>query len=328
MKDFPIGLFWPPPPYETTAERYQEIADAGINLVITGNYLGDRPILTRALECADAAGLDVIVAGEPRIDVLMRELAIGSVISAEDARALVRRVIDDYRGHPSFAGISLMDEPYEDRYANLAVGVEAVREAGCLPYVNLFPSHATGDYSAYVGGFVERVRPALLSFDRYPFLLDGEDDGYLDDLATIRRHAQAAGVPAWMYVQTCAYEGHRTPTAAEILWQVNSALAFGYTGVQYFTYWTPDPARGESFQPALITADGRRTERYDVVRRINTEWLGPVGAELARLTWVSAEVTDTAITGLFHDDAGAEYHFVCNALSLARGAGEGRLVRL
>lgn len=316
-----IAAFWPPPPHETTVARYREIADAGIDLVITGNYLNDAVIIRHALACADEAGLDVLVASDPRVEVLMRDLDP----SEEQIRALIGRVIDDYRGHRSFRGLSLMDEPLRDRFERLAAGVSAVRAHGHLAYVNLFPSHATGPYDDYVGEFVAAVRPALLSFDRYPFLASGEDTGYFADLTTIRDHAATAGVPAWMYVQTLAYDGHRTPTAAEIAWQVNTALAYGYTGIQYFTYWTPDPSRGEGFQPALIDG-GLPTERYGAVRDLNTRWLRPVGEELGRLPWISAGHTGPAPTGArpLDDDVvvsgevvvgryGERHLFVCNA---------------
>lgn len=42
-----IAAFWPPPPHETTVARYREIADAGIDLVITGNYLNDAVLTDR-----------------------------------------------------------------------------------------------------------------------------------------------------------------------------------------------------------------------------------------------------------------------------------------
>ncbi|MGV9304160.1 hypothetical protein ACWDLG_12375 [Nonomuraea sp. NPDC003727] len=316
-----IAAFWPPPPHETTVARYREIADAGIDLVITGNYLNDTVILRHALACADETGLGVLVASDPRVEVLMRDLDPGE----EQTRALIGRVIDDYAGHPAFRGISLMDEPLPERFPRLAAGVSAVRARGHLAYVNLFPSHVTGSYDSYVGGFVDTVRPDVVSFDRYPFLSTGEDEGYFADLALIRAHARRAGLPAWMYVQTLAYDGHRTPTAAELAWQVNTALAYGYTGIQYFTYWTPDPARGEGFQPALVDG-GQSTERYGIVRDLNTGWLRPVGEELARLPWRSAGHTGPVPRGAAPAADGAvpagdvvvgrygERHlFVCNA---------------
>lgn len=53
--DLPIGVFCPPHPYETTPERYQELAAAGMTFLITGNYLFDQHINRRALESAETA---------------------------------------------------------------------------------------------------------------------------------------------------------------------------------------------------------------------------------------------------------------------------------
>ncbi|MEU0568491.1 hypothetical protein ABZ297_24345 [Nonomuraea sp. NPDC005983] len=320
---FTIAAFWPPPPHQTTVARYREIAEAGIDLVITGNYLNDTIILRHALTCADEAGLGVLVASDPRVDVLMRDL---DSASDEQIGTLIGKVIDDYAGHRSFRGVSLMDEPYPDRFERLASGVRAVRSRGHLAYVNLFPGHHVRPYDAYVGSFVDAVNPSLLSFDRYPFLSSGEDEGYFADLALIRAHALRAGIPAWMHVQTLGYDNHRTPSAAEIAWQVNTALAYGYTGIQYFTYWTPDPARGEGFQPALLSGDGVPTPRYAAVRELNRRWLRPVGEELARLPWGSAGHTGPVPAGaqpvadgvVLAGDAvvgryGPRHLFVCNA---------------
>lgn len=325
-----IAIFWPPPPEETTVERYREIADLGANLVITGNYLNDPKILHHALSCADEVGLRVVVASDSRIDVLMRHFDLATA----DAQALLRQVIDDYLPHPSFAGIGLLDEPEPDRFPNLALAVDIIRQRASwlLAYVNLLPSSAIEPYDEYVGGFVDAVDPAILSFDRYPFLCEVDDPHYFHDLATIRGHALRRGIPAWLYLQTLGYHGHREPNAREMLWQVNTALAYGFTGFQYFTYWTPDPSRGEDFEPALVHR-GLRTPRYEAVRRINTEWLTPVARQLRGLRstgvahadqvprgasafrpdpWVRS-IEGNAIAGTFAG-AGPDRHlFVCNA---------------
>ncbi|MEV0148219.1 MULTISPECIES: hypothetical protein [unclassified Nonomuraea] len=242
-----IAAFWPPPPHETTTARYREIAEAGIDLVITGNYLNDRVILRHALARAEEAGLGVLVASDPRVDVLMRDLDT-------DPAPLLAQVVEDYRPFRSFRGLSLMDEPHAEQFPRVAAGVAAVRAAGAFAYANLLPSHATGPYDAYVGEFTRLVRPDVLSFDRYPFLADGFDEDYLADLATVREHARRAGLPAWMYVQTLAYDGHREPSAAELAWQVMFVCNAGFD------------------QPAEVTLDGitlggirlgRVTEAFD-----------------------------------------------------------------
>ena len=151
---------------------------------------------------------------------------------------------------------------------------------GLLPYINLFPS----DDPAYYRDFVDVVKPSLISFDRYPLLSEGrEDANYFHNWAIVRDAALHGDIPSWVFIQTLAYNNHREPTAAELLWQVNISLAYGAKGIQYFTYWTPEAARGEGFGPALITVDGRRTPRYAAAQKINTTWLHQVGRELKPL---------------------------------------------
>jgi hypothetical protein len=161
-----------------------------------------------------------------------------------------------------------------------AVAISRELAPGLLPYINLLPS----DDPAYYRNFVDVVKPSLISFDRYPLLSEGrEDANYFHNWAIIRDAALHGDIPSWVFVQTLAYDNHREPTPAELLWQINISLAYGAKGIQYFTYWTPEAARGEGFGPALITVDGRRTPRYAAARKINTTWLHQVGRELKPL---------------------------------------------
>ncbi|WP_255951923.1 hypothetical protein [Streptomyces odontomachi] len=286
--DFPIGIFWPPHPYASTAARYAEIADAGFTFVISGNYAGDGQIFTHQLGLAQDAGLKMLISDDIQVSNMSRWFAISddpadhlSVTPAE-ARELYKRAFDAYGPHSSLAGFNHYDEPGAGWFATLARTLQAARDVapGLLPYVNLLPSTDP----AYYQGFVDVVKPSLISFDRYPLLSEGREDAeYFLNWSVVRKAALSADLPAWTFIQTLAFNNHRTPTAAELLWQVNVSLAYGAKGIQYFTYWTPEAARGEGFQPALITVDGARTKRYDAARAINTTWLRPVGRELKPL---------------------------------------------
>ena len=54
---YPIGLWWPPPPEKTSVQRYRQIAEAGFNFVIGGNGVGNDAENTQALKAASANGL-------------------------------------------------------------------------------------------------------------------------------------------------------------------------------------------------------------------------------------------------------------------------------
>ena len=286
--EFPVGLFWPPHPYASTAARFQEIKDAGFDFVISGNYAGDGNIFQYQLDLARTAGLQMLISDDIQIRNMSRWFSISDnpadflTITPAEAREFYTRARDAYGPYSSLAGFNFYDEPGPGWFGALAKTLAVSRELApqLLPYINLFPS----DDPAYYRDFVDIVKPSLVSFDRYPLLSEGrEDANYFHNWSIVRDAALRGDVPSWVFIQTLAYNGHREPTAAELLWQVNISLAYGAKGIQYFTYWTPEAARGEGFGPALITVDGKRTSRYYAAQKINTTWLHQVGRELKPL---------------------------------------------
>jgi hypothetical protein len=286
--EFPIGIFWPPHPYASTQARYQEIKDAGFNFLISGNYAGDGNIFQYQLGLARAVGLKMLISDDIQIRNMSRWFSISEdpatfmSINSAEARELYTRARNAYGPFSSLAGFNHFDEPGVGFFPSLRRALEISRELApnLLPYINLFPS----DDPVYYQRFVDEVKPSLVSFDRYPLLSEGrEDANYFHNWVIVRQAAMSADLPAWIFIQTLLYNNHREPTAAELLWQVNVSLAYGAKGIQYFTYWTPEAARGEGFGPALITVDGKRTPRYAASKQINTTWLAQVGRELKPL---------------------------------------------
>lgn len=294
--EFPIGIFWPPHPYEINLPRYQEIADAGMTFLITGNYMFDQHINRRAMDLAGQVGLRVLVnSPEPRLSAITATLSVTDDpaaplrISTDDARRLVQQMLEEYRRFPSFAGFDVYDEPPPAKFPTVAAVTALVRELApdLLPYSNLVPGNGPG-YASFVQNFIDTVRPPVLSFDRYPILDTGLDINYFDNWAIIRRAGLAAGIPTWVYIQSVKFQNRVVPDEAQLRWQVNISLAYGAKGILYFTWWTPELARGEGFESAIITLDGQRTPLYDAATRLNREWLTPIGRELKPLVSVSA----------------------------------------
>jgi hypothetical protein len=291
--EFPIGIFWPPPPQQTTIERYQEIKDAGFTFVITGNYLNDNYIINWALSQADAVGLKVLVSDDISIYNLTHlfnisdDRSVSMSITTADVRELIKRALDAHAGHPSLVGFNLFDEPGDYFFPNLGKAFAILRSMSpdTLPYVNLPDAEWTtpDNWRAYVERFIQIVQPSLISFDQYPVRPAGLDTSYFTNWAIFRDLGLKYGVPTWTFIQSVSSGLYRQPTSAEMMWQINVSLAYGAKGIQYFTYWTPDPARGEGFGPALVTLDGRLTTRYHVAKEINTNWLSRVGRQLKPL---------------------------------------------
>jgi hypothetical protein len=231
---------------------------------------------------SDAALFDNVKVTDPR----------GKVLLADDfSSGLGQWQPQNAGGHASFAGFDIYDEPSDSKSETLANVVAIVRSLApdALPYINLLPDFDAG---AGYASFAAKVKPSQLSFDRYPILASGEDTGYFNNWAEVRAAALQAGLPAWVYIQSVGYAGHAVPTAKDLLWQINISLAYGCKGIQYFTYWTPDPARGEGFSDALITVDGQRTPLYEAAKTINKRYLAPVGAALLPLTSDSVQAAN------------------------------------
>jgi hypothetical protein len=238
-------------------------------------------------------GMKFLVAGDQDVAnyagrfTISDDRSVPMSITSADARSLATTVLNRYRDIGSFAGWSLGDEPPASRFPTLGRAFAISREVAPnhLLYSNLVPGTGAG-YQSMVRSFVDTLKPPLLSFDRYPLTTapGSEQPGYFENWSIIRSEALRANIPSWVYIQSVQYAGHRFPNQAELFWQSNISMAYGCKGIQYFTYWQPDPARGEAFGPALMNANGTRTALYDAAKVVNTTWLSRVGPEVKPLT--------------------------------------------
>ena len=211
----------------------------------------------------------------------------------------------------ALAGILLDDEPGRSLFPLLKFAKEEVKRVfgeGELPYVNVWPSHASKtdaleaeSYTDYLERYMNRrrypnaVAPPMLSFDHHPLLLADErtTPDFFYNHAVIRNFAKRFGVPSWGFVQSVDFDGglpaRRRPDKNEIFWQINVALAYGVKGIQYFTYWTPQNNE-VNFGKALIERTGERTGvktvLYDYAVEAN-EFLRKIGGVLLPLNSVS-----------------------------------------
>ncbi len=99
--------------------------------------------------------------------------------------------------------------------------------------------------------------------------------GYYKNLATIREEAIKANIPFWTYIQTSSFEGQRKPSEADLLWNVNTALAYGAKGIQYFNGVEPYPETNtndivtRTFTGGLFNANGAPTDIYYYAQKAN-----------------------------------------------------------
>ena len=263
---FRIGVWCGLPATEMTKARMDEMANAGFTTTSYGceGDTSSAAYNTQMLALASADGMDAIIS-DPRIP---------AAIAGTDVATNLDGVVKDFANVPGMAGYFVADEPTAP-FANVASVVDGLqtRDPAHFAYVNLLPVYASAaqlgaaSYDDYVGSYFSTAKPKVISFDDYPFYSTGDGSTFFIDLATMRTHAVAAGVPFWQFMQSITFADHRATTAAEKLWEGIQTLAYGGAGVSYFCYWTP-PA-DEGFGPGIIDLAGNETSQYADVKVIN-----------------------------------------------------------
>ncbi|MEO5803748.1 MAG: immunoglobulin domain-containing protein [Verrucomicrobiota bacterium] len=113
------------------------------------------------------------------------------------------------------------------------------------PNTILFHNNYGGQVGdAQLGDFVTRAQPDMLSFDAYPFRLDGLGNKYetlvnwYGDMRRYRQHAMGANIPLATYLQTYSSgaENVSAPSPSELRLQHFAALAFNCKTLMDFTY--------------------------------------------------------------------------------------------
>jgi hypothetical protein len=326
---YPIGFWWPPPPQETTAARYAEIADAGFTFVNGGNGVQNLERNTAMLQVAALNGLPAVVVDD-RISNIQNH--------PRDAwAAVVKATLQDYQQYPAFAGFNIRDEPNASLFSQIGTVNDLLRrfDPKKLGYVNLFPTYANSDqlgtptYQDYLDRYVAESDPGFVSFDHYGLVgpSPGLRPDYFYNWVLVRNKALQADLPFWGFILACAHFNYRLPTEAELLWQINVGLAYGCKGIQYFTYWTPEPP--EIFREALVSRDGELLPLYYAAQRVNNDHLRPMGKQLLHLTsesvthfgeaeppmgveiftgddWVTSAEGSAAILSRFGDEQGSD----------------------
>ena len=268
---------------ETTIDRYLELKASGITHNFTSFSNVDEMAI--ALNAASVAGIKMLVAcpelkNEPEI------------------------IANRFKNHPAVAGYALRDEPASSDFAELGAWAKRIQAVDSLHfcYVNLFPNYATPEqlgnetYRQHVQQFVSEVPLPFLSFDHYPVVIDDSGERVLrniwyENLEIIADEARKAGKPFWAFALAVAHQPYPIPTMADIRLQVYSNLAYGAQGIQYFTYWTPQPGTWDFHHAPIDYDTKKRTEVYDMVKQMNQE------IKALSAVFLNAKVISTGHTG-------------------------------
>ena len=302
----PIGGFYGPyttgyskngnrlPDY-VSDEIFELISDAGINLVVASseNYSSRPERVLKALELGEKYGVGLFVSDNN----ILRAIVSEAYPEEEIVNALIK-----YYDYESFCGVHLIDEPttpyymggdytrYISTYGYLAQMLE--NSLGVTCYENLLPvtntKSAQESYEKYVEEFCETFNPKFLTWDHYIFDKSrGENyQMYFWNMDVIRQYSEKYDIPFWAFIQAGSQwaegglvefdsETPYYPNEAQFNWNVNTSLAFGAQGIQYFPLIQPYHfAYGESTEwdcerNGVIGAFGNKTQWYNFAKNIN-----------------------------------------------------------
>ncbi len=131
-------------------------------------------------------------------------------------------------------------------------------------------------YEQVVKEITEGGKAKILSFDRY---LGGTGESAADcpryflNLDIIREQAKASDIPFWEYAPVGEWTESGGSTSSnskeDMYWSVNTSLAFGAKGIQYFTLAEPIGYKDDGLTMGLYDYNGNKTAWYDYVAHMN-----------------------------------------------------------
>ncbi|MBQ6921502.1 MAG: hypothetical protein IJQ66_00285 [Clostridia bacterium] len=289
-------------PTTVTDEVYKKIADCGVNLITDQNviYEKDREGTIKKLELAGKYGIKYFVKSTTafKLEFYVDRANVGTV---DD----MKEIIQELSRYDAFAGLFGRDEPttdmfgvMEDGFGNFYAAKEELGEEydHLQFYFNLFPTTSASALSngkdlsvtweeyvdKYLNLTADKHSPTWFSFDMYPFVGQaGAYSTWFNHLETMNQKAKEYGV-AWQGCVQAGYygaflEGQRDPTEGEMNWDVNTMIAFGAKGIDYYPLVMPLECLAKANleedvgKDALITKYGNTTKYYYYAQKINKQ---------------------------------------------------------
>lgn len=295
------GYFGPYPhdyehlPYYFTDEIFKLIADSGINLMVysAADYASHPELVEKNLEFCEKYGVGVFVTDSNVIEKRQQ-----GTITVEE----VKRELEKYQAHKAFCGMYVVDEPGTDYYlpgngSRLLPTYKRIAEIlqkdlDILCYINAFPAANwvpdwEEKYEPYLNEFCETLQPKVLCWDYYPFDKgrQGKMEYYFHNMNLIREVAKKKDIPFWAFIQAGSQWNDSWnkfevktpyyPNEPQFNWNVNTSLAFGAQGIQYFPLLQPvqftltTDDEGDYECNGIIGAMGNKTQWYDYAQKIN-----------------------------------------------------------
>jgi hypothetical protein len=249
--------------------------------------------------------------------------------------------------YPGCLGVNIGDESNPSEYpalAPLVAGVKAnVPEVVTYHVLVAYPNKDT--FRTNLNLAINTMKPDVIMFDHYPFNGGSTDSDFYENLAIVRERALAVGIPYWSWQQghgwnqPPTYSFRQEPSESELRLQAFMSLAYGYSGLSYWTYagtYAPytnailnssgtlssigeavEGAIGEIKNIGNVTKNLTSTGVFYVTASGESQPMGTVawtaqsGYSISNV--VVASSTKGFVVGLFTDDDANKYFMIVNA---------------
>ena len=283
--------------YYTTAEQFQWLKEAGVNVVEKHHNLDTKSAtddtgLAHVRKMMELA-LDTWTEDEEGLYVQILTGQIeNALLDATDEG--IRSVAERFTNYGALLGFHVKDEPggYANNYARVIRLLAESSDPNQMAMINFLPGTSYANATDFAALLQNAQKQSYLSFDAYPFPAnsDGVDEAALfSNFDTFRRASLSTGMKTGFYVQATGLSpggvgGYRRPDEGVLRYHISSAMAYGFDLIQYYTWFKSDsrPTDATDYTDAIIDANGNKTELYDVAADIHHE-LHNVGEILVKL---------------------------------------------
>lgn len=159
----------------------------------------------------------------------------------------VENAIKDFGSHPAVFGFHIGDEPAKAQMPDVIKAYRIVKEKAphLSPFVNHLPywedfadKKAYDEHVAFLDSVVKQSKSEMICYDYYGQMgvNDGERlvDLYFKNLNLFGEVARKNHIPLWTTLLSTAHYNSKKLTEEDIVWQLNTAIAHGCTGLLWF----------------------------------------------------------------------------------------------
>lgn len=260
---FWIGAWNDPYP---TLENYQALKEAHINYLFAWDNKTPNDF-SNMISYAEANDVNVIyyTRGQTFDENIEKDMIMSKINS------------------PNLAGFLYWDEPSEEKMIEfIPHSIDHNNKVqDKIFFINLLPGTyyvGNASYKDYLKNYINKILVniegrKILSVDLYP--LGGLPDfkpyvqsNWLANLELTRELSEDFGLEVHYFINATKHHNYRRITEQTLRYEANVLMSYGVQGFTYFTYSNDKTV---DFEVGIVSNDGTKSEKFDLVKKINSE---------------------------------------------------------